>query len=91
MNGIAQIIARVFNDPNKVRHIFHPKHQLDKLGNPKEALEKITHAVLDKTQTGGILPESGSFIITRQIDGYIVEIRGAIINGELRYGTLFIL
>jgi hypothetical protein len=91
VNGIAQIIARVFNDPNKIRHIFHPKHNLDKLGSPHEAIEKITQAVLDKNQPGGTLPESGPFTITRQIDGYVVEIRGAVINGELRYGTLFLL
>jgi len=91
VNGTAQIIARVFNDPNKVRHIFHPKHNLDKLGKPNTAIEKITQAVLDKNQTGGTLPESGPFTITRQIDGYVVEIRGAVINGELRYGTLFLL
>lgn len=91
MNGIAEIIARIFNDPNKVKHIFHPKHKLDKLGNPQEALEKITKAVRDKNQTGGTLPKSGPFTITRQIDGYVVEIRGAVINGELRYGTLFLL
>jgi hypothetical protein len=91
VNGIDEIIARVFNDPNKVKLMFHPKHNLDKLGSPNEAIEKITKAVLDQNQTGGTLPKSGPFTITRQIDGYIVEIRAAIINGELRYGTLFLL
>ncbi len=92
MNEIADIIASVFNDPNKVKHIFQPKHQLDKLGSPDEAVEKIIKAALDENQaSGGTLPESGSFTITRQVDEYQVEIRGAVINGKLRFGTLFIL
>jgi hypothetical protein len=90
MNGYAEIIARVFNDPNKVKHIFHPKHNLERLGTPRRALEKITQAVFDVNQTGGTLPQSGSFTITRQVDGYLIEIRGAIINGSLLYGTIFI-
>ncbi len=40
MNGFAEIIDRVFNDPNKVKHIFHPKHNLERLGTPRSALEK---------------------------------------------------
>ena len=91
MNGIADIVARIFNDPNKVKHIFHPKHNIDKLGSPREALEKVTKAVLDASQAGGNLPPSGPFTITRHVEGYLVEIRGAVINGELRYGTLFII
>jgi hypothetical protein len=56
-----------------------------------ETLDKITKAILDVNKAGGTLPESGPFTITRQVDGYLVEIRGAIINTELRYCTLFIL
>jgi hypothetical protein len=61
VNGIADIVARIFNDPNKVKHIFHPKHNIDKLGSPSEALEKVTKAVLDASQAGGNLPPSGPF------------------------------
>ncbi len=88
MNGFPEIIAQVLNDPNKIRHIFHPKHNLDKLGTPKEVLEKVTKAIFEDNN-GGTLPQAGSFKITRQVDGYPVEIRGAIINGKLRYGTIF--
>jgi hypothetical protein len=91
VNGFPEIIAKVLNDPNKVRHIFHPKHNLDKLGTPQEVLEKVTKAIFDTNQTGGMLPQSGPFKITRQVEGYLVEIRGGVINGKLRYGTLFIL
>ena len=91
--GIGKIrlfnVSRVFDDPNKVRHIFDAKHNLDRLGSPAEALNKVTKSLFD-ADSAGLIPTSGPFNITRIIDGHSVTVHGAVVNGELRYGTIFI-
>ena len=81
--------GRVLKDKEKMKHLFADKHKLDKLGGPKEALEKITDAVFHADMQGKI-PQSGAFEIVVAVDGHPVNVRGAIVNGELRYGTIFI-
>ena len=81
--------GRVLKDKEKMKHIFAEKHKLGKLGEPKEALEKITDAVFHADVQGKI-PQNGAFDILVKVDGYPVSVRGAIVQGELRYGTIFI-
>ncbi len=79
----------VLNDKEKMKHIFAAKHQLDKLGEPRVALQKITDAVFH-ADVNGKIPKSGPFDISVMIEGHLVTVRGAIVTGELRYGTTFI-
>lgn len=82
-------VSKIFDDPNKVRHLFHPKHNLDRLGTNQQALDKITKSVFEADKSG-LIPQSGPFNLTRNIDGHAVRINGAVVNGELRYGTFWI-
>ena len=83
-------IDHIFANAIKFRHIFNPKHNLGRLGSPREAMDKIVKETF-RADKEGLIPRSGRFEIVRRIDGYPVTIRGAIIaGGELRYGTVFI-
>jgi hypothetical protein len=82
--------SRILKDKEKMKHIFAEKHKLEKLGEPKIALKKITDAVF-QADIQGKIPQSGVFDIVVTVDGHSVNVRGAIVHGELRYGTMFIL
>ena len=76
---------------NKFNHIFdQSKHKLERIGGtPHEVLGKII-AVTERAATEGKLPAKGQFIIRDIIDGHQVEIRGAVVSGEVKYGTFFV-
>ncbi|MBS0622090.1 MAG: hypothetical protein JSR80_03935, partial [Verrucomicrobia bacterium] len=87
----------VLRKQRKFEHIFdkNSKHQLEKLAAgpewQKDALDKVTDAVMKADQKGLIvLDEKNIFRIQVKVEGHIVGVRGTIINGELRYGTIFI-
>ena len=82
-------VGRILADPTKLEHIFGPKHGLEVLGTRAEALARIGDA-LSAAGRVGALPQSGLFTVTRIIQGATVVIRGAIVNGEIRIGTVFI-
>lgn len=77
-------------DANKLNHIFgNPEHGLgglvDSLGGES--------AVMDAAQEsleGADLPSSGLFEVTRTIGGESVTIRGAVVDGVPKIGTMFI-
>jgi hypothetical protein len=78
-------------DDNKIKdHIFRPGHFLDRLsGNTRTITEKVIDGVL-RTDKKGLVPPSGPFRVSMNIDGYPVEFGGTVINGELKVGTFFI-
>lgn len=71
----------------KLDHIFVPKHNLDPLvqqfGSREAAMEQIIRSI------GGPLPEAGPFEIVQNIGGQPVVIRGAVVDGIPRIGTVF--
>jgi hypothetical protein len=72
-------------------HVIDPeKHNLDNLvqaaGGRSEGMQLIVGSLSD----GVGLPESGPFEVTRTIQGEVVKIRGAVVNGVPKIGTAFI-
>lgn len=82
-------IKALFNDKNKTRHIFTEEHNLERLGSQQTAVMKVTNEVL-KADKNGLIPKAGPFEIKVSIDGHNVIVRGAIVDQELKYGTIFI-
>lgn len=77
-------------DANKLNHIFgNSEHGLDdlvqSLGGESEVMD-AAQASLEGTD----LPSSGLFEVTRTIDGEAVTIRGAVVDGVPKIGTMFI-
>lgn len=73
--------------PDKLDHIFDPKHNFDPLvrqfGGREAAMEQIVRSI------GGPLPPAGPFEVARNIGGQTVIIRGAVVDGTPRIGTAF--
>ncbi len=46
--------------------------------------------IVNSLGDGAELPEAGKFVVTRVIDGAVVTIRGAVIDGIPKIGTAFI-
>ncbi|MBS0622871.1 MAG: hypothetical protein JSR80_07965, partial [Verrucomicrobia bacterium] len=87
----------VLLDENKFRHIFDKEknHYLERLARgrkwQKKALKKITDKVLEANREGLIVfDERNVFEIQVKIKKHIVTVRGAAVNNELRYSTIFI-
>jgi hypothetical protein len=79
------------SSPDKMAHVLDPeKHNLGNLiqaaGGRSEAMQQIVGSLSD----GVGLPESGPFEVTRTIQGEVVTIRGAVVNGVPKIGTAFI-
>ncbi len=75
----------------KMEHVLDPgKHNFGDLiqaaGGRSEAMQQIVGSLSD----GAGLPESGPFEVTRTIQGEVVTIRGAVVNGVPKIGTAFI-
>jgi hypothetical protein len=75
--------------PDKMEHVFVPKHKLDSLVSRSGGEEAAMHAIVRRIQGPG-LPTRGPFEVERAMDGEIVVIRGAVVNGIPRIGTVFI-
>ena len=76
---------------DKMAHVIDPaKHNFGNLvqaaGGRTEAMQQIVGSLSD----GVGLPESGPFVVTRTIQGEVVTIRGAVVNGVPKIGTAFI-
>ena len=73
--------------PAKLDHVFVPKHNLDPLiqqfGSREAAMEQIVRSI------GGTVPRTGPFEIAKDIGGQTVVIRGAVLDGIPRIGTVF--
>jgi RHS repeat-associated protein len=79
------------NTPRKLEHVIDPpKHGFDQLveesGGREQAFRRIVNSLGEKDD----LPESGGFVVNRTIDGEVVTIRGAMVQGVPRVGTAFI-
>jgi hypothetical protein len=73
-----------------MEHLFDPEHQFVKLNCSREAAyEKITETVINADLSGKI-PADRPFAIRTNINGHEIEVRGMVVDGELRYGTIFI-
>jgi RHS repeat-associated protein len=87
--AVRSAVRAVMRDPNKVRHIFgNAGHKLGNLVNQLGGKEKTLEAVFKALD--GKLPSSGGFIEKIVINGTSVEVRGAVVNGITRIGTMFV-
>ena len=73
---------------NNLNHIFSSKHNLDPLvkilGNQKNVLSTVLFA------SNGQFPSAGTFSANVNLYGYDIWIRGAMVNGIPKIGTMFI-
>jgi len=86
---IDDAVSQVMKDPNKIGHLFPAKHNLGPLVTKLGGQENTVRAVLNAAN--GKLPASGIFRdIPVIVGGKTVLIRGNVINGVPRLGTMFI-
>jgi RHS repeat-associated protein len=86
---IEDAVGLIMKDPNKLAHLFAPKHNLDILVSKLGGKENTVRAVLNAAN--GMLPSSGVFNnIIVNVGGQNIIIRGSVIDGIPRLGTMFI-
>ncbi len=86
---IDDAVGLVMKDPNKISHLFASKHNLGPLVSKFGGQQNTVRAVLNAAN--GRLPASGVFNnIPVNVGGQTVFIRGNVINGVPRLGTMFI-
>jgi len=86
---IDDAVSLVMKDARKLEHLFPAKHNLGPLVNKLGGQENTVRAVLNAAK--GKLPASGLFKdIPVNVSGSTVFIRGNVINGVPRIGTMFI-
>jgi hypothetical protein len=86
---IDDAVNLVMKDANKLDHLFPAKHNLDGLVNQLGGRENTIRAILNVAN--GKLPASGVFNnIPVTVGGQTVIIRGNVINGVPRLGTIYI-
>jgi RHS repeat-associated protein len=86
---IDDAVGIVMKDANKLNHLFSAKHNLGGLVNQLGGQENTIRAVLNAAN--GKLPASGVFNnIPVSVGGQTVFIRGSVIDGIPRLGTMFI-
>jgi RHS repeat-associated protein len=90
--GMAAVVIRpIWGDPNKVRHIFNAKHGLvGRIGASQVEVMANVDAAVKAAAAAGKIPTAGKFEILATINGYTVKITGAVVNGEVRYGSIWI-
>lgn len=83
-------VKTVVNE-SKLQHVFNnEEHQLSQIKlTPQVLVEKVTAEVI-KLDQAGVIPANQPFVTRVTIDGHLVEVRGIVDNGELRFGTFFI-
>lgn len=88
--NIKKFDMKTFN-AQKTNHIFNnEEHQLERFRCSKNTLiEQVTRSVIEADMAGKI-PLNKDFSVRLVIDGLEVEVRGIVLDGELRYGTFFI-
>jgi RHS repeat-associated protein len=86
---IDKAVNYVTSNPAKVAHIFDKaQHNLGPLVNKVGGQENTVRAVLNALN--GKLPSSGVFETTVTVAGESVVVRGSVINGVPKIGTMFI-
>ncbi|QQS28149.1 MAG: RHS repeat-associated core domain-containing protein [Sphingobacteriales bacterium] len=86
---IDDAVGLVMKDPNKIAHLFAPKHNLGGLVSKFGGQENTVRAVLNAAN--GKLPASGVFNnLPVNVGGQTIFLRGNVINGVPRLGTMFI-
>ncbi len=86
---IDNAVGLVMKDPNKLSHLFAAKHNLGPLLSKFGSQQNTVRAVLNAAN--GKLPASGIFINTPvNVGGQNVFIRGNVINGIPRLGTMLV-
>jgi RHS repeat-associated protein len=81
--------ALVMKNSNDIRHIFDPKHKLGTLVSKLGGKENTIRSVLNAAN--GKLPSSGLFNnIPVTVGGQTIFLRGNVINGVPRIGTMYI-
>lgn len=90
-NNIKSVDWGKMMHPDRIDHIFGKvEHNLHLLEMPPEAAyKKITEAVVEADRAGKI-PSNKHFHVRVMVNSYEVEVRGKVLNGELRYSTIFI-
>ncbi len=88
-SSIEKSVQKVMADNNKLRHIFHPKHKLapvvKKLGGRENTVREALNAA------NGRIPLQGSFDnLPIILGGKRAIIRGRVVDGIPRVGTIFI-
>lgn len=79
------------NTPAKLEHVIDPpKHGFDDLVEATGGRSEAMRAIVDSINDVADLPERGRFEVERVINGEVVTIRGAVVNGIPRLGTAFI-
>ena len=87
---IDDAVGLVMKNSNDVKHIFAAKHNLGPLVNKLGGQENTIRSVLNAAN--GKLPASGVFNnIPVNVGGQTIFLRGNVINGVPRIGTMFIL
>jgi hypothetical protein len=85
---INQSVRTVLSDPNKVSHIFgNAGHNLAGLTQQLGGQANTIRAVLNAAN--GSLPASGNFVTSVVVQGTTVTVRGSVVNGVVRIGTMF--
>jgi len=86
---IDDAVNLVMRNSNNVRHIFARKHNLESLVNNLGGQENTIRAVLNAGN--GRFPSSGIFRnLPVNVSGQVVYLRGSVVNGIPRIGTMFI-
>ncbi len=84
------------DDPNKLHHIFaNPDHNLDALvqacGSEEAAGRAIVEAINEAYQNGSLAADAlGRYTRVFDVGGYLVTVRGRIVNGVVRVGSAWI-
>ena len=85
---IEKAVGMVMQDGNKINHIFASKHNLDGLVNKLGGQENTVKAVLNSLN--GKIPSSGVFNnVSVSIEGQTVVVRGSVVDGIPRIGTMY--
>jgi RHS repeat-associated protein len=88
--AIRQGLAKTLANPNNLSHILASKHNLNLLVSKAGSESNvIRHLYLSLGQSGGV-PANGNFEVSVKIYGYDVIIRGAVVDGIPRIGTVYI-
>lgn len=73
--------------PEKLAHIFAPKHKLEPLVAALGGRRLVVRALL--AEISGRVPQGGAFEVFTRFHGQEVVVRGAVVDGTIRIGTVF--
>ena len=86
---VTQAVRTVMSDPNKIHHIFNNAgHGLGRLTQQLGGQSNTIRAVVNAAN--GSLPSSGNFVTNVVVNGTTVTVRGSVVNGTIRIGTMFV-